>query len=129
MDTAGDALAIVEIITQHCVFPLAVSVASPKQVSGAMVESFTEPWRPSARYPPCRSVPLRDSIAEGVMHFALLSCGLVQVSLRYPSSTGYRSSGAHARGRGIAPNRSMLRHPKPHIAGYAGGGIAEIVSQ
>ena len=37
---------------------------------------------------------------------------------------GYRTSSAHARAKGIAPNLAMLRHSKPHGAPY--GGIAEI---
>ena len=38
---------------------------------------------------------------------------------------GCRISSAHAGGGGIAPNFFMLRHPRPHSAGY--GGIAAIV--
>ena len=39
-------------------------------------------------------------------HFAFFSCDVAEALLRYTSS-----SSAHARGRGIAPNLFILRHP------------------
>ena len=64
-------------------------------------------------------------------HLALFSCGIAQVSLRYPSFYGGidppLESSADARGRGIASNLFMLRRSKSHCAGH--GGIAERVSR
>ena len=71
-------------------------------------------------------------------HFALFSCGMAQVSLRYPSCTGgitpqvrllskgerLRKGGGRYRTRVV-----MLRHQKPHSAQQEVSRIAEIVSQ
>ena len=82
--------------------------------------------------PPHIAIPFRDSLAEGVSHpFALFSWGIVQVSLRYPFSGGYRTSTSHAlqggnaqkRGRGYRTQVAMLRHQKPPqraIGGFRG---------
>ena len=71
--------------------------------------------------PPCRATPFRLSIAEGVSHpFALFSCGISQVSLRYPFCGGggvCRASASHAlqggkarKGGGYRTQLVMLRH-------------------
>ena len=71
--------------------------------------------------PPYRTTPCPDSITEGVSHsFSLLLCDIAQVLLRYPLTRGYGT-----KDRGVTLNLLILRHPKPHNAGY--GGIAEIV--
>ena len=86
------------------------------------------PLRPSARHPPYRAIPIRDSIAERVCtRFALFSYGITQVSLRYLSCAGGIAPQAHARARGIALNLVMLRRSKTNSAQQ--GDVAEAVSR
>ena len=61
-----------------------------------------------------RAVPFRNSI---LALFAIFSSGIARVSLIAPFVQGHRTSRAHARGRGIAPNLIIVRHPEPHSTG------------
>ena len=57
---------------------LCARVSPPQSLSGPMRDT-----------PPYRAIPFRDSIAEGgIAPICLFSCGIAQVSLRYPFCGG-----------------------------------------
>ena len=82
-------------------------------------------WRPSARYPPYRAIPFRDSIAEGgIAPICLVLIGYRASIAEIPLlRRGYRPSTSHAlqggnnqkRGRGYRTQLAMLRHRIPFL--------------
>ena len=97
----------------------------------ALFEAVSRPGPLAAQceIPPHIAQYLFEIVSQrGVSHpFALLSCGIAQVSLRYPFWRGgggiapplrmlSQGGKSQKRGRGYRTELAMLRHQKPHSA-------------